>query len=329
MIRKRHRHRSAGRHRTKQKKAVLAVVLALILSAAMGAGLSSVFNRRVQRAVSQASYAPGTEDRTIIRDGVRYTPDPGIRAYLFLGVDDVGRSYEDYGRGGRTDTILLFVKNGSELRILEISRDTMTDVDTYDVAGDYLSTGVMQLNMQYSFGDSPRRSAYLTKRTVSALLGGVEINGAVALDMSGIEPIVDALGGIDVRIEEDCTYISPEYTADAEIHMDGAAAERFIRWRDKGTVGSNDARMSRHTWFIRQMLTQGNEASLSRLLSVAEPYMNTDLTADELHALYRCEQVETIRLPGESRRGTIHDEFYVDEDALQELLLRLFYEPAE
>ena len=312
----------------KNKKAILLVAACLAASAVIGVLLSSVFNQKVERTVASVSQTADRPDNTVIKDGVIYKPNPEVRSYLFLGVDDAGQEYEDYGRGGRTDTILLLVKRNDTLRILEISRDTMTEVDTYNTAGDYLSTGVMQINMQYSFGDSPRRSAYLTKRTVSALLGGINIHGAIALDMSGIAPIVDTLGGITVRMEEDCSYIDPDYTQDAEIQMDGAEAEHFIRWRDTSVSGSNDARMSRHTWFIRQMLSQADDTSVSRLLQAADPYLNTDMTAEEIKALYMCSLVETIRLPGETRRGALHDEFYIDEDGLLNILLRLFYTPA-
>ncbi len=310
----------------KTKKAILLAVICLILSAAAGAGLSVVFNRRVERTVSAAVQAePKPPDGTVEKDGVRYRLDRDVRSYLFLGVDDAGLSYESYGRGGRTDTILLLVKKDDKLRILEISRDTMTEVDTYDADGEYLSSGVMQINMQYSFGDSPRRSAYLTKRTVSELLGDVRIDGTAALDMRGIAPIVDSLGGITVRMEEDCSYIDPSYTANAEITMDGQAAERFIRWRDTSVSGSNDARMSRHNWFIRQMLRQSGEAELTALLEAASPYLNTDMTAEELQGLYGCTLEESIKVPGETRSGSVHDEFYVDEDALSEILIRIFY----
>ena len=312
----------------KNKKAILLVVACLILSAVIGVLLSFVFRQKVERTVSASVQATEEQDNTVTKDGIDYKPDTEVRSYLFLGVDDAGLEYEYYGRGGRTDTILLLVKKGNTLRILEISRDTMTEVDTYDSKGDYLSSGVMQINMQYSYGDSPRRSAYLTKRTVSELLGGVEINGAVALDMSGIAPIIDAMGGITVRMEEDCSYIESGYAEDAEIHMDGAEAEHFIRWRDTSVSGSNDVRMSRHTWFIRQMLSQADETSVSKLLQAADPYLHTDMTAEEIKDLYMCSLVETIRLPGETRRGNLHDEFYVDEDGLLNIMLGLFYAPA-
>ena len=314
--------------RKKTKRQILLVVIVLIVCLLIGAALAVVYKEKIRQTLAGADYTPEVEDTTITRDGVVYERDPSIRAYLFLGVDDVGLDYENYGRGGRTDTLLLFVKDGDELRILEISRDTMTEVETYNTKGTYLSSGVMQINMQYSFGDSPRRSAYLTKKTVSKLLRGVEINGAVALDMSGIAPVVDALGGIDVAMEEDCSYIDPGYTLGAEVHMDGAAAEHFVRWRDKSVVGSNDVRMGRQSWFVRQMLGQGDEANVKRLLDAAGDYVNTDMTVDEMKTLYECKLVETIRLPGETKRGAIHDEFYVDEDALEEVLIRLFYDRA-
>ena len=304
------------------------VVIALVFSIAAGALLSFIFGRRVERTVSDATYTPPEERSTVELDGVTYVRDRSVRAYLFLGVDDVGVSYDEYGRGGRTDTILLLVKDGGKMRILEISRDTMTEVDTYDVAGDYLSTGVMQINMQYSFGDSPRRSAFLTKRAVSSLLGDVEINGAVSLDMSGISPIVNALGGIDVIMEEDCTYINPDYAEGAAVHMDGGEAENFIRWRDK-SVGANDVRMSRHSWFIRQMLESFRGRDITSLLDVADPYVNTDLRTDEMKSLFETELTSTVRLPGESRRGAIHDEFYVDEDELEKVVVDLFYKRAD
>ena len=311
----------------RNKKKIILVVLALVVFIIAVAILFRIYNHRVEKTLAAVSYTDEAEDTAASVDGIAYERDSSIKSYLFLGVDDAGLDYSTFGGGGRTDTIMLLVKNGEEIRILEISRDTMTEVDIYDAKGRYMSSGVMQINMQYAYGDSPRRSAYLTKQTVSELLGGINISGAIALNMSGIAPIVDAMGGVDVRMEEDCSYINPDYTLGAEVHMDGAQAERFIRWRDTSESGSNEGRMSRHTWFVRQMLQQADEDTVSTLLEVADPYLNTDLTVDELMSLYECHLVETFRLPGESREGDLHDEFYVDEEALRELELKLFYTP--
>jgi len=312
----------------RNKKRILLVAVSLIATVLILAAIYREFNRRVKETASAVTYTPVVEDKTITNDDIIYKPDSQVRSYLFLGVDDAGLDYDSFGHGGRTDTILLLIKRNDELRILEISRDTMTEVDTYNTAGDYLSTGVMQINMQYAYGDSPRRSIYLTKKTVSNLLGGIKIDGAIALYMSGISTVIDTIGGIDVHMEEDCSYIDPEYTQGSVIHMDGNAAERFVRWRDSTETGSNDARMSRHTWFVRQMLSQTGSGSISVLLDVADPYLKTDMTAEEIRALYDCQLAETIRLSGETRQGDLHDEFYIDEDGLQAILLKYFYIPA-
>ena len=321
------KHRKKIKLSENDKKGIRIVAIFLAASVVIGVILAVVYHYKIERIQAGLIQTDTIQDDWLVDDGIIYRPDSSVKSYLFLGVDDVGLNYESYGRGGRTDTLLLLVKKGSELRILEISRDTMTDVDTYDISGDYLSTGQMQINMQYSFGDSPRRSAYLTKKTVSNLLGGIDVNGSIALDMSGIAPVVDALGGITVTMEQDCTYIDPSYSKDAQITMDGQAAERFVRWRGSMT-GSNDERMGRQSWFVRQMLEQADEDKLQALLSAAEPYLYTDMTAEELNSLLGCTLEETIRVPGQTQAGALHDEFYVDENALQDILIRLFYIPS-
>ena len=41
--------------------------------------------------------------------------------------------------------------------------------------------------------------------------------------------------------------------------------------------------------------------------------------------LYDCKLAQTLRLPGESKTGPLHDEFYVDEAGMEEMLLKLYY----
>ena len=57
----------------------------------------------------------------------------------------------------------------------------------------------------------------------------------------------------------------------------------------------------------------------------------TDLSADQMNQLASYDflenEVETV--PGTLQAGTEHDEFYVDEDALYELILDMFYEEIE
>ena len=52
----------------------------------------------------------------------------------------------------------------------------------------------------------------------------------------------------------------------------------------------------------------------NRYLSLADAFSQTRLTSDSYYIL-----------EGEDQLGELHDEFYYDEDALQELIIKLFY----
>lgn len=65
-------------------------------------------------------------------------------------------------------------------------------------------------------------------------------------------------------------------------------------------------------------------------MKVMEPYMETDLMADQGKKLAEFEQVgEITSVPGEVQRGDEHDEFIVDNEKLKELVLELFYKSKE
>ena len=79
------------------------------------------------------------EDSDIVKyNGEKYKYNSDIRTVLFLGVDKSETvSLENQpGKGGQADTILLLVLNDNKktAQILEISRDTMTDIDIYDIS---------------------------------------------------------------------------------------------------------------------------------------------------------------------------------------------------
>lgn len=315
---------------------IFAVVLAILLLLGAAAFL---FTRPP---VEDTPYTPvnseSTEDTdwgsTITVDGVRWRINHELETVLLLGID----SHEDVvsneilGTGGRADTILLAVlDNGQKtIQLLEISRDTMLSVDVYDKDRKFLFAGEMQVNMQYAFGDSPARSCQLMRRKISELLYGIPIDSTASVTLDGINAVVDALGGVTVTLEEDWTDIDPAYTVGATVTLDGAQMERFLRYRDYSVLGTNDQRMRRQRWLIQQLLpklTAGD--SLEQVLSAAEPYLQSDISADTLQKLRTYSQAGSpIKLPGETRKGELHDEYYLDEATLQQLILDLFYVPA-
>ena len=264
--------------------------------------------------------------------GKTYVKNRDLKTVLFLGIDNKDSGGDQIGRNGRSDTIILMLLNREEktVRMLEISRDTMMDVDVYNNDGKKAFTSFMQLCMQYSYGDSPSKGCRLTKNKVSELLYGMNIDYTLALSVEGVSIIVDALGGIDMTLPEDCTQVDPTYVKGAQVHLDGKQAERFVRSRDTRS-GGNDERMERQNWFLLELVRQiknNRGISTARLMDIAAPYLETDLDVDTLDLLRNCTlSAESVKVPGQARMGEAHDEYYVDDQALREMVVELFYLP--
>lgn len=291
----------------------------------------------IEETVPPQAQQPESMGRTIEQDGVTWRYNTRLRTVLFMGVDTRAGAENKIGIGnnGRSDTLLLFVidPDHESVQLITISRDTMTKVDVYDRDRNYLFSGKMQLTMQYSFGDSAARSCQLVKSKISHLLYDLPINYHCSLTMDGILAASDLLGGIKLTLEDDWTDIDPTYTAGSTITLKGEQLERFLRYRDIQVSGSNDVRMSRHGWFIRQLFSQMGtvgSAGVEMLLDKLDPYLETDLDADTIKQLtsYHLSD-EILKVPGETIRGKAHDEYYVDEEACKQMILDVFYIPEQ
>ena len=209
----------------------------------------------------------------------------------------------------------------------------MTDIDLYDKNGNYYTSVKAQLATQYAYGNGADTSCWATKRTVSELLNDLPIAGYFALDISGVSIINDLLGGVTITIPEDYTEIDPAFVKGATITLNGEQAEKYVRYRDPDMIGGNDLRMQRQAQYIPALLNSlrkisgKSEEELNFIIDAVAKYMVTDLSADELKVMLKMdwdmESIETV--PGESKKGEKYEEFYVDEENLQKILIKTFY----
>ncbi len=155
--------------------------------------------------------------------------------YLVLGFDDAAEN---------TDVMFLvaFDPETPRTTVLQIPRDT------------YVQTGYAQnkINQIYSSrrsaGDTPDVAAAFVKDTVSDIFG-IPLTAVCGIGMSGFRRMVDALGGVSVRLPETVTIDTDDgqapITLKAGTHrIDGATAERFVRYRrgyTRGDLGRIDA----------------------------------------------------------------------------------------
>jgi polyisoprenyl-teichoic acid--peptidoglycan teichoic acid transferase len=212
-----------------------------------------------------------------------------------------------------TDTIVL--------AHLDVTRRTATLVsiprDTWvAVRGE----GFGKINSAYAFG-----GAHATANVASKLLGGVPIDAIVALQPEGAAAIVDAMGGLDVNVDETMDY--DDNSGDLHIHLQkgdqhltGDQLAGYVRFRND--PASDFGRVKRQQQVLKLMLDQVSEpknwTKLAHILQLARKQINTTLTNQQLLALltvYRNVPNENIRsftLP--SKAGWVGDASVVFAD---------------
>ena len=328
---------------------LIAIILVIAIAAAVFIVLGRVDDKKAEKAETAAEIPEETQGasesessrekvtgKNITYKGKNYTYNSDIRNILFLGIDKKEKmQIQEYeGRGGQSDCIILLSLNTKDKTafMLNISRDSMTDIDIYGANGDYVASEEAQIALQYAYGDGEKKSCWLTKKAVANLLNDIPIHSYLALNIDGISTINDALGGVEITIPEDYTLIDPAFVKGETLTLSGSQAERYVRYRDINELGSNNGRMVRQNQFLRALVSLLKEkinestAYVDALLTAGKPFMTTDMTVDEMKELasYDLDE-EFIKVPGESRKGTEHDEYVVNYDMLNELLVKLFY----
>ena len=287
----------------------------------------------------QETDKPSTS-KTIVRDGVEYFPRQDITVLMVLGIDQLG-DVEDsgsYNNSGLADVIslLIFDETNKELRILQLNRDTMLNVRTLGIGGKYAGDIFGQLALSHSYGSGLEDSCENTRATVSQFLYGLYIDYYISMNMDAIRVMTDAVGGVKVNVQDDFSAVDPSIQM-GEMTLNGDQAINFVRTRKDVADQMNLSRMQRHREFMNGLL-DGLQNSFNKNSSFAlnlydsiSSYVVSDCSGNVISSFANrygnYPLVEIVSPEGENVKGDVYMEFYVDEAALDELILRLFYAP--
>lgn len=287
--------------------------------------------------------APAEEEERqtsyITYNGQKYKLDANVRTVLFMGIDkeakaDIGGTP---GTNGQADSLNLLIlnKESGKGQILQISRDSMVNLEIYGVKGEKVRKMEGQICLQYAYGDGESKSCRLTSDRVSELLGNIKIDSYIALTLDGVIAAADALGGVTLTVPEDYTAIDPAFTAGATVTLKGEQAEKYVRSRDTSLLDSNNQRMKRQSQFMNALIVQlkksgetQSAAAYNLMYNLMKPFMETNLTADGMKEISEYEYAEdTITLPGEVIEKDGYAEYIVDTESLKEIVIDQFYVP--
>jgi LCP family protein required for cell wall assembly len=275
----------------------------------------------------------------IVYKGQKYKYNDNMTSILCMGIDkdSLGSIDGQVGTGGDADSIFLLTMDleTGESTIVNISRDTMAEIGVYAVNGTYVGTKKAQLALAYAYGDGKETSCHNEIVAVRQIFYNLPINSYLSLDLDGIGPINDSIGGV--------TVVSPEtigdFKAGETYELFGSMATYFVRNRSHATIEGNNLRMQRQKTYLDSFassLLAKTKENLTAPLGVfdsASPYICTDLNASKVSYLatqaiqskFKGFEIRTV--PGEIKKGKKYAEFYIDEDKFLEMFLDIFYKP--
>ena len=181
---------------------------------------------------------------------------------LLLGSD--ARPDED-DEGSRTDTIILVRVDPVENRVAMVSipRDTMVELE---------GVGTAKINAAYSYGGAA--SAISAVRDLT----GVEIDHYAEVNFASMEGLIDAIGGIDMFLEEE---IDDEdaggYVPAGQQHLNGEQA--LVVARSRAYVDGDYTRQIHQRDVILAIINRVMNAPMSEmsgLISASTDFVSTD-----------------------------------------------------
>ena len=278
-------------------------------------------------------------------NGKTYQYKDNLMNILCLGIDsrDGIAKEKTPGKAGQADCVILAVLDdeAKTIQLINISRDSMVPVHVYATDGSFVEDRTEQLALQYAYGNGRDWSCQLMEEAVSELFYGLPIHGYCALSMNSIADLNDVVGGVTVTVPEELAELKPKlFTAGETITLKGNRANEFVRARavNSPDVASNNKRIARQkayaVAFVNQ-LKQGMKEDMTlpvKLYQTAEKQMVTSLSLDQV--VYLCTEYmncsfdtdNIYTIDGTVTMGEKYAEFNVDDDALYQLILDVFYE---
>lgn len=327
-----------NKNRRKRIAAVLVICGVLAVVAVFAAGIWKQQRKAHMETDSASVSSEENTSESITYKGKTYVYNDHLSNYLFMGIDTRGdMETAESENAGQADAVFLVSVDRvtKEMQVISIPRDTMTEIEMFSVSRKSLGLMENHINLQYAQGDGKTESCELMETAVSSLLGEIPIHGYCSINMDGIPIMTEAVGNIQVVIPDNSLEeVNPEFTEGAEVTLTKDNVEQFVRYRNTGREQSALVRQDRQKIFIEAYMKKAQEqyakdaSFVTGLYESMKPYMVTNIGNDLFVKLLSVAQEgksSVHTLPGKGAQGEYFDEYRVDEEALQEMIISVFY----
>ncbi len=248
----------------------------------------------------------------------------------------------DFVGAADADIVLAIDSKTGLTKAISIPRDTMVDIDMYTASGVFLRTQQAQLCLAYAYGDGSTKSCKSTVEAMSRVLMGVPISKYFALDLDGIKPLNDEIGGVTVKSLYDFDSMGVKKGDTVTLH--GDMAETYVRERSMEELDASLNRGERQVQYVKAYAAKvlptvmKDFSTVNKLYDIASGYSNTNISLSNVTYIGTLlmsrgvKDFQTMTLTGEMKaskdpvyEGVVHAEFYPDEDSVTEAVLDAFY----
>ncbi len=269
------------------------------------------------------------DNAEVFHNGQGYVYNENLINILCVGVDKDNIDNENYRQADALYLLSLDTKT-NKMNVLAISRNTIADIDIYDINNEYMATEKAQICLSYVYGADDEHSTKLTCKAVSRLLYDLPINSYYTLFMDSVDDLVNAVGGVEVVIPHDMTEFKESWKKGKKVKLYGEDALRFVQYRGE----EHGPRFERQKLFINNFVLAAKKA-VGRDISLPVDMYNklaknsvTDLDASQV--TYLCKEMVDAKFEMHSIKGEVgfdgrYETFEADEEALFETVLDLFY----
>jgi len=208
---------------------------------------------------------------------------------LVLGMDIGDAEQAEMQVGRRTDTMMVFNYNPTtkKAQLISIPRDTYIEIDETrnDYGGKY-----WKINVAYAIGGDEEVTSQIEE------ILDIEINYLVKIDYDAFRNIIDAIGGVEMYIEQDMYYdddgqdLHIHFNAGETVFLDGKKAEEFFRWRKNndgtGFVNGDLDRIENQQKFIKKVIEKCISPSIvvkiPKILNTVKDSIDTNMNANQM-----------------------------------------------
>jgi len=191
---------------------------------------------------------------------------------LLIGIDD-GDISNPKTSPHRSDSMLLMGvhKSSGSVSLLSIPRDTRMAIPGHSSAD--------KVGHSFAYG-----GVELAIATIQEFLE-IPVHFYVQVDWQGFIKVVDALGGVDLYVEDDMRYEDPYANLKIDLkkgfqHLNGNQAGQYVRFRhdEMGDIG----RVARQQKFLKSLATQAirlsNLVRLPTIITILQENVQTNIT---------------------------------------------------